>query len=335
VSTVELAPPAAAAGGRARRRTRAFGRQVLTGLATLVAISVITFAATNIKPAIDVARNALGRFADPHALAIYARDHDLDKPVYVRYVSWLEHYAIGDWGISPVTNAPVKPFVTNRLWHTGILAALAFLFAVPLGILAGAYAARHPGSRRDGAVMVGSVLLASLPEFVIGIVLLLVLGVDLKWLPADSTGLSFGNFWQGAEAYVLPTMTLVLAMIPYIARMARSSFQEAFRAPYVQAAVLRGLPRRSVIWRHALPNASVALVNVVAQNLIYALGGVVVVETVFGLPGVGYALVQAVGSGDIPTVQAIALVTGLAFVLVNLAADALVVVLNPKLRGRA
>jgi peptide/nickel transport system permease protein len=309
-------------------------KQVLIAIATLFAISVITFAGTNIKSPTDVARNALGRFADTQQLAQYAKSHELDQPLYTRYAHWVGQYVRGDWGVSPVTGKRVQPYVTTRLKYTGILAALAILLAIPIGIWLGAWAAQHPGTKRDSFVMLGSVGLASLPDFVIGIVLLLVFGVVLGVLPADSTGLSFGDLGTQLKAYVLPTATLVLAMIPYIARMSRSAFQEAFASPYITAAVLRGLPRRSVVWRHALPNAGVQLVNVIAQNLIYALGGVIVVEAVFGVPGVGSALVQAVGSGDMPMVQAIALVTGLAFVLINLAADLIVVALNPKLRNR-
>jgi len=313
---------------------RAIARQLLLAVATLLMISVITFASTNIKSPIDVARNALGRFADPQTLVIYARDHDLYKPVYVRYATWLGDFVQGNWGVSPVTNQPVEGTVVSAIGRTAILAGASTLLALLIGIMLGAVAARHPGSRRDGAVLVGSVVLASLPEFVIGLVLLLVLGVDLKVLPADSTGLSFGDLGAQITAYVLPVLTLTLAIVPYVARMSRSAFQETFGSDYIRAAVLRGIPRRSIIWRHAMPNAAVGLVNVVAQNLIYVLGGVIVVESVFGVPGVGQLLVNSVGSGDIITVEAIALVTGAAFVAVNFGADAAVLLLNPKLRGR-
>ena len=304
-------------------------------IVTLLVISVITFASTNIKSPIDVARNALGRFADPATLKIYAREHGLEKPIVVRYKNWLGDFLKGNWGVSPITNKSVKDTVLSGLKWTAILAVTSTFLALLAGVLLGVLAARHPGSRRDEAVVVGSVILASLPEFVIGLVLLLLLGVDLKVLPADSTALSFGDVGTQIEALTLPTLTLTLAIVPYMARMARSAFQDTLGSAYVRAAVLRGLPRRSVLWRHTFPNAAVVLVNVIAQNLIYVLGGVIVVESVFGVPGVGQQLVNAVGSGDVITVEAIALVTGAVFVVINLLADAAVLMLNPRLRGRA
>jgi peptide/nickel transport system permease protein len=335
MATTALTPAHARPSSRPGGLVRALGRQFALALATLLMISVVTFAANNIKSPIDVARNALGRFANPQTLVIYAHQHDLYAPVYVRYARWLGDFVQGNWGVSPVTNQPVEGTVTSRMGRTVILAGASTVLALVLGIALGASAARHPRSKRDGAIVLLSVILASLPEFVIGLVLLLVLGVDLKVLPADSTGLSFGDLGAQIKAYILPVLTLTLAILPYVTRMARSAFQETFGSDYIRAAVLRGLPRRSVIWRHAMPNAAVVLVNVIAQNLIYVLGGVIVVEAVFGVPGIGQLLVDAVGSGDVITVEAIALVTGAVFVAINFAADATILLLSPKLRARA
>ena len=333
---------AAVAPGRSRarrlkpgRRTSVVARHVLLAFATLLAISIITFAATNIKSPTDVARNALGRFVGPVALHRYVQSHGLNDPVYERYVRWFGGYVRGDWGVSPTTNERVEPVVLRRAERTALLTLGALLLATPLGILIGAYSARHPASRRDFAIVIVAIAFAALPEFVIGIVLLLVFAVNLQLLPADSTAISFGGVWGQSQDYVLPVITLVIAILPYITRMARVSFHETYRSAYVQSAVLRGLPRRTVIWRHAFPNAAITLVNVVAQNLIYVFGGVIVVESVFGLPGIGSTLVEAIGSGDVITVQAIAMLTGIVFVIVNLTADVIVLLLNPKLRTRA
>jgi peptide/nickel transport system permease protein len=180
-------------------------------------------------------------------------------------------------------------------------------------------------------------VVAALPEFVVGIALLYVFAVELGWLPVESaTALTFpSSFADQAEAYVLPAATLVLAMVPHIARIARGSLHEALAAPYTQAAVLRGLPRRTVVWDHAMRNAGVPLVNAVAINIVYLLSGVIVVEWVFAFPGIGQGLVQATGTSDVFTVVAIAVLMGAMFIAVSLAADCVVAFLNPRLKAAA
>jgi peptide/nickel transport system permease protein len=195
--------------------------------------------------------------------------------------------------------------------------------------------ARHVGSGRDLTLLVGTVVLAALPEFVVGIALILLFGTTLGILPVDSSGLAFGSLEDRVLAYVLPALTLVLVMVPYLARMARACMREALLSPYAEAATLRGLSPRTVTWTHAFPNAAVPLVNAVAINIVYLLGGVIVVENVFGFPGIGQQLVRAIENGDTISVQAIALVMGAMFIAISLAADLLVTALNPRLRRPA
>jgi peptide/nickel transport system permease protein len=322
-------------GGSGARRLRASGRQVAWAVLTLVVVSIVTFAATNVRSPKDVARQALGRQTTQSQLDAFVQEQGLDKPMYERYGRWLASFARGDWGVSIVTGRPVRPEIVPRLQKTLILALAALLVALPISLLVGVYMARRWGSTRDLALVLGAIVVSAVPEFVIGIGLLLLFAVTLGWLPVDSTGLSFGGLGAQVEAYVLPTLTLVLAVSAYLVRITRAAAREAFAAPYTRAAVLRGLPRRVVIWDHAMRNAAVPIVNAVAVNLVYLLSGVIVVENVFGVPGIGLALVQAVGHADTITVQAIALVMGAMFIAISFAADLLVIYFNPRLRAAA
>ncbi|MDQ4082513.1 MAG: ABC transporter permease [Actinomycetota bacterium] len=314
-------------------RLESVARQLGAGLLTLLVISVVTFAATNVKSPIDVARNALGRETSEAQLQAYVKEHGLDEPIYVRYGNWLGDFVRGDWGVSAVTNRNVREDVVPRLEKTLLLSFASLLVALPISVALGVYMARRAGSWNDLSLLIGTVVFAAMPEFVVGIGLLMLFAVTLGWLPVDSTALSFGTMGEKVEAYVLPALTLVLAMVPYIVRIARGAAREALAAPFTQAALLRGLPRRTVIWDHAMRNAAVPLVNAVAINLVYLLSGVIVVENVFAFPGIGQALVQAIAQGDVITVQAIALVMGAMFIAISLLADLLVVYFNPRLKA--
>jgi peptide/nickel transport system permease protein len=307
-------------------------RQLGVALLTLLVISIVTFAATNYKSPEDVARQALGREAAKVQLDAYLKEHGLDKPIYVRYGNWLGDFVRGDFGTSVVTDRPVRDDIGPRFVRTFLLSLIALAVALPLSVALGVFMARRIGQWSDFTLLIGTVIVAAMPEFVVGIGLLMLFAVTLGWLPVDSSGISFGGFGAQAKAYVLPALTLVLAMVPHIARIARVSAREAFGAPFVQAAVLRGLSRRRVTWDHGMRNAAVPLVNAVAINIVYLLSGVIVVENVFAFPGIGQALVQAIGGGDVITVQAIALVMGAMFITISLAADLLAVYFNPRLR---
>jgi peptide/nickel transport system permease protein len=239
-------------------------------------------------------------------------------------------------GTSFVTNSPVSENVIPRFKKTLVLAALAILISLPISVAIGVFQARRVGSVTDLSLLMGSTVVAALPEFVVGILLLFLFARVLGWLPTDSTALVFPtSFKNEAEAYALPTATLVLAIVPYIARIARGSVREALGAPYTQAAVLRGLPRRTVVWDHAMRNAGVPLINAVAVNIVYLLSGVIVVENVFAFPGIGQGLVQAIQTTDVYNVLAIAVMMGALFVIVSMVADIFAAYLNPRLKATA
>jgi peptide/nickel transport system permease protein len=329
--TVDQAP-APRRGSTARSRTFSITRRyIVPRLLTLLAISLITFAATDAL-GIDVARKALGREVSPAQLHAFNVEHGLNRPAPVRYLAWLGNFVRGDWGTSPLTGEPIRPIIVPRFEHTLILAVLSLLLALPISLAIGIWLAKRARTKKDLYSSIATVALASIPVFGIGIVLVLVFAVNLGWAPVDSTAITFGTTKEKIEAYILPTATLVLSLLPHFIRMTRAAVRETLTAPYAQAAVLRGLPRRTVTWRHLMPNAAGPIVNVVALEIMWLVGGVILVENVFGFPGLGALLVDAIEAGDLISVQAIAILTGVMFITISLAADLFVLALNPRLR---
>jgi peptide/nickel transport system permease protein len=299
---------------------------------TLVVISAITFFATNVIPG-DPARIALGKNATPGQLRDYDRQQGLDRPVVTRYVRWVGNAVRGRWGTSVLSQQSVTSLVIPRIWRTVLLGFFAMLIAVPVAFALGVYSAQRSGRPVDAAISFGALFINSLPEFVVAIALLMVFGVELGWFPIESSGVAFGTTADAIKGYILPVLTLATVLTPYMARMIRANVRDVAGRPFIRSAVLRGLARRRVVWRHVVPNASLPVINVVALSMAELIGGVVVIETVYGFPGVGQLLVDSVGSRDIPTVQVIALIIGVGVVALNFLADAVVLLLNPQLRG--
>jgi peptide/nickel transport system permease protein len=221
-----------------------------------------------------------------------------------------------------------------RFERTLLLAVITVIIATPLSLLLGVYMARRAGSLSDLTLSVGTVVVTGLPEFVIGMTLLLIFGVILGWFPVDGTAFAFGSLAEQMHSLVLPVITMVIAFVPYTARLTRAAAQEALSSPSTQAAMLRGLPRRTVLWDHAMRSAAPPILNALALNAIWLVSGVIVVESVFGIPGIGAQLVESIAQGDSETVQAIAVLLGALFIGINLIADLAVVYANPKLRAR-
>jgi peptide/nickel transport system permease protein len=315
-----------------RQRRGLFRRYVLPRLVTLLLLSAITFAATDAL-GIDAARQALGRNVTEEQLASFRAQHGLDRPLVVRYGDWLSGFVQGDWGESAVTGRPVRDEIGLRLGYTLLLSLAALVLSIPLALLLGVYGAKRAHTARDIGLSTGSVVLAAMPIFVLGIVLILVFGVYLEWLPVASTALSFGTPLEKVLAFVLPAVTLALAIAPHVLRMTRAAFRETLAAPYAQSAVLRGLPPRQLTWHYLMPNAAAPIVNVIALNIMWLLGGVIIVEDVFAFPGLGQILLDNIRVGDLAGVQAIAMVTGVMFITITLIADLLVVFFNPRLRA--
>lgn len=313
------------------RRARLVGGIVGSRLLTLAAISLVTFVATNAL-GIDVARQALGRSITPEQAAFFNREYGLDDPLPERYARWLGDFATGDWGVSPLTDRSVRDEIQPRLLNTFALAAGCLSLAIPLSLWLGMAMARRSGRRSDTWFLMGTVVVAAVPWFVVGLVLILVFAVHLGIAPTDSSGLAFGTGWAKARAYVLPILTLTILVVPHISRMTRAAFRESMAAPHARTAVLLGLERKMIMRRYLLPTASGPILNVIGLEVIWLLGGVIIVEDVFGFPGLGQSLVNAIRSGDLITVQAIAVLSGAMFIGVNLIIDLLTGYLNPKLR---
>jgi peptide/nickel transport system permease protein len=311
---------------------RFLATRLVLAVLTLVVISAITFFATNVIPG-DPARIALGKNATPGQLRDYDRQQGLDRPVVKRYVRWVGNAVRGRWGTSVLSQQSVTSLVIPRIWRTVLLGFFAMLIAVPVAFALGVYSAQRSGRPVDTTISFGALFINSLPEFVVAIALLMVFGVELGWFPIESSGVAFGTTADAIKGYILPVLTLATVLTPYMARMIRANVRDVAGRPFIRSAVLRGLSRRRVVWRHVVPNASLPVINVVALSMAELIGGVVVIETVYGFPGVGQLLVDSVGSRDIPTVQVIALIIGAGVVALNFLADAVVLLLNPQLRG--
>lgn len=303
---------------------------------SLCVLSVVAFAATNVLPG-DVARASLGKDATQEQLREFRIQNGLDRPAVTRYHVWASDFVRGDWGTSFQTLQPVRDQVLPRLTKSIILAFIAAVVALPLSIGIGLWAGARAGSRADVGVSSATLMLGALPEFVIGVLLLVTVAVKLGWLPIVSgDSLAFGSsFVDRGKAYVLPALTLALTLIPYATRMMRANTREVLAEPHVRAAKLRGVGERSLLFRHVLPNAAPPTVNVLAINLADLIGGLVVVEVVFSFPGAGQLLVQSIGAKDYPTILALTMVIGFGFVLLNTLADFTVLAMTPKRRYAA
>lgn len=309
-------------------------RHLVGALATLLVISLITFFGTSLKSPEELAKASLGRYITPAQAQAFISTNRLDRPLVIRYVDWLGNVVRGQFGTSYITHRAVSVDVGPRLKRTLLLTVVTLLVAVPLGVGLGVRSARRWGTRQDMAMNVVAVVISAFPEFVIGLLLLIIFAVDLQWLRVDSgQGLAFGTLAEQIKAYVLPAVTLVIASVPFIMRNTRVAVREALAAPYTRAAVLHGVPRRRVVWHHAVRNAASPILNAVAINVIYLLAGVIVVENVFDFPGLGQDLVSAVGTGDTITVQAVAMLLGAIFIVVSFATDAIAGALNPATRS--
>jgi len=303
------------------------------GLLTLLLVSVVVFAATQALPG-DTARAILGREAAEKARYEALRQQlGLDKPLVEQYTSWLGGVVTGNLGDSLVGDQPVTELIGRRVLNTFILVFVAALVSVPVSLLLGSLTALRRDTKFDVTVTVGSLSLAALPEFVIGIALILLFATQVfNWLPAVSRVDPDVPISQQIDLFVLPALTLTLAVAPYITRILRASTIEVLESEYVMMARLKGLPERLVLNRHALPNALAPALQVTALNLAWLAGGVVVVEYLFAFPGIGSALVDAVANRDMPVVQAICLIIAAVYVVANLTADILTILVSPRLR---
>jgi peptide/nickel transport system permease protein len=307
-------------------------RRLLLGVVTLFLISIIVFAATQALPS-DPARAILGRSATPESLAALRKQLHLDRSVFSQYTNWLGNLATGNPGQSLAANEPVTKLLGKRLENSAFLVLLAGSISIPLSLLLGALSARKRDKVFDHTSSVVMLALAALPEFVVGIVLVVFLATTVfKVLPAVSLIPPNEAPWQHLKELILPTATLVIAVSPYIARIMRASMVEVLESDYVEMAQLKGLREHRVVWRHAVPNAIAPTIQVIALNLAYLAGGIVVVEFIFGYAGIGGALVDGVANRDLPVVQTVVMLIAAVYVVLNLLADVATILVSPRLR---
>ncbi len=311
------------------------GRFVLRRLGfvvlTFVLSSMIIFYATTVLPG-DVATMVLGRYATEEAKNELREELGLNKPIAVQYGDWLTDFVRGDWGTSVSTDAEVRPMVFERLGNSLMLALVAFLMYVPLGILLGLVAALRRNSWVDQVISVGSLAFIGLPEFVSGVILITLFAVQLGWFPAQSAISPDATFLEALPYLILPAVTVALTSLAYVVRMTRSSTVDVLQMDYVRTADLKGLPPRSVLFTHVLRNALLPTITVVAIGIGWLIGGLIVTEAVYAYPGIGRLLLFAIQRRDLQLIQATALLIVLIYVFANLIADVLYAVLNPRIR---
>ncbi len=306
---------------------RRLGLMVLT----LWIISLIVFFAGQILPG-DPGRAILGPFAAKGSVQALDTQLGVNRPLLTRYLSWIGGLLHGNMGTSYAFRTAVEPFIRAALINSVKLAVLAFVIVVPLSIIGGVIAALYAGRAVDRIISVTGLSLATVPEFVSGIVLVVIFGVTLKVLPVTaSAGQGAGDLSQFRHL-ILPAIPLVFVLFGYIARMARAGTIEALSSDYARTAVLKGLPRRTVIRRHILRNSLLPTITVIATQTGYLIGGLVVVEDLFNYQGIGLLIFKAAQDKDFPMLEAGVLTIGVVYVLATLAADLLLTALNPRLR---
>jgi peptide/nickel transport system permease protein len=315
------------------------GRRILGAIVALIIASIVIFAALNVLPG-NPASVILGRNATPAAERVLTQRMQLDRPATTRYFDWLGGYVHGDLGTSAVSLAQgqhesVWSQISGPLKNSAILAAIAALFMIPLSIGLGVIGPIFPGKPVDHAISIGSLAAIALPEFVTGSLLIGIFFVWLDWLPPVALVPPGGSPLDNPSELVLPVLTLLFASLAAGVRMVRAGMGEVLQTEYVQTARLNGVAERRVLWRYALRNALAPSVQVLAQNLQWLIGGIIITESVFAYPGIGTVLVNAVQNRDITVVQSVAMLIAVIYVVLNLFADLIVMLLVPKLREPA
>lgn len=306
-------------------------RRIMIGIGTLWVVSVLVFIGTSILPG-DVAQIILGQSATPETLAALRAELGMDKPAVLRYFDWLGNLATGDLGTSKAGGASISSMIGGRLGNTMFLAGIVAAISIPFSVVLGLLAAMYPGTWLDRIVTFATLSLISVPEFFIATFMVLILAVQLHWLPAIAYLNGSESGWQLARALAMPVITLVIVVSAQMIRMTRAGILNVMNSPYIEMAILKGVPRRRIILRHALFNAIGPIVNVIALNLAYLVSGVVIVETIFAYPGLAKLMIDGVQTRDLPLVQACAIIFCATYVVLILLADIASILSNPRLR---
>ena len=298
---------------------------------TLLAVSVAIFALIEAVPG-DAASVMQGQQATPDSLRNLRAQMGLDRPPHVRYLDWIWDAMRGDLGQSAKSNASISEIMGDRLRNSALLAVLAFVIAVPLGLVMGVWVGTRADTKMDRFLTMGGLVTISLPEFVTGVVMILILSSTLGWLPSSSIMMPGESIIGNPKVLVMPVLTVTGALFAYIMRMARANVIEVMESNYVRTAILKGLPMRTVVTRHVLRNAMLPTITVIANNVGWMFGGLIIIENLFAYPGMGSLLIQAIDTRDIRMLQSTALVIASVYAFSNLAADLAYGALNPRVR---
>ena len=297
---------------------------------TLLAVSIAIFSLIEFAPG-DAAAIILGQGATPDNLKALRERMGLDKPPHIRYLDWIGGAVRGDLGVT-ANGAPISGIVGGRLFNSALLAVSAFLIAVPLGLVMGVLVGAKSDTLWDRVLTFGGLLTISLPEFVTGVVLVLILSTTLGWLPSSSIMMPGETIIGNPQVLIMPILTVTGALFAYIFRMARANVIEVMGSNYVRTAILKGLPMRTVIIRHVLPNALLPTITVIANNVGWLFGGLIIIENLFAYPGMGSLLISAINARDIRLLQTTAMIIAAVYAFSNLAADLTYGALNPRVR---
>ncbi len=300
------------------------------GVLVLFAVSLIIFLGVELLPG-DLCQEIQGQSATESTVAACRQELGLDKPAHTRYLDWLGQITQGDFGKSLANKREISELIGVRLSNTFFLAVVAAVISVPLSLALGVLAALYRNSWFDRSVNVFTLSSISFPEFFVAYILILVFSVNLGWFPSLSNVDPDTPFLERLHKVFLPALTLTLVVMAHMMRMTRAAIINLMASPYIEMANFKGMSRSRIILRHALPNAWAPIVNVVAINLAYLIVGVVIVEVVFVYPGLGQLIVDSVQKRDIPVVQACSIIFAATYVLLNLTADILSIVTNPRL----
>ena len=311
---------------------RMVAKRIALGLVTLFVISILIFQGVELLPG-DAAEAILGQEATAETVAAFRAELKLDLPPHVRYFHWLGDFLQGDLGNSLSNGRPIADLIGWRLSNTVFLASVAAVVSVPLALFLGMLAALYRYSWFDRLINITTISTISMPEFFIGYVLIGLFSVQLNIFPSISNISDSMPFWQKIYSIILPCMTLMLVVVAHMMRMTRASIINVLISPFIEMAELKGLTRGRIIFYHAFPNALPPIINVVVLDLAWMVVGVVIVEVVFVYPGLGQLLVDSVSKRDLPVVQASGLVFAGIYILLNLTADVLSMLSNPKLRN--
>jgi peptide/nickel transport system permease protein len=306
-------------------------RRLVLAIVTLWLLSIIVFVGAQVLPG-NPGRAILGPFADDEAVVQLNHELGFDRPLLTRYWDWLSGFVQGDMGTSFVFSAPVSGFISDALLNSLKLAVFALVIVIPVSILGGVIAALQVGRLTDRTITVAGLSLAVVPEFVTGIVLILVFGIWLEVLPVTASAPAGAGFFEGLKYLLLPALALTAVLFGYIARMARAGTVTSLDSDYARTAFLKGLPWRTVLGRHVLRNSLLPTITVIAVQAGFMMGGLVVIERLFNYQGMGLLIFNAATRKDFPMLQSAVLVVGIIFIVTTLVADLLTSLLNPRIR---